>query len=157
MVLPAIFGGVGYFFFSRLDLILGKWVEVKIMLRSCKMRYSDVNIVVICFYFPKKCKTNATSSKKVLFCYRDRCQKAGWGYPSTGLSNVSNICQADKTWNLTKLEDCICKFVVTLVLPLFPTSFGKRGIFTPSPFPWVLFPLSVSYYCVFNQIYLVVR
>ncbi len=38
-----------------------------------------------------------------------RCQKAGWGFPSTGLPNISNVCQADKTWNLTKLEDCICK------------------------------------------------
>ncbi len=40
-----------------------------------------------------------------------RCQKLGWGFPSTGLSRTVSVCQADKTWNLTQLEDCICKLV----------------------------------------------
>ena len=38
------------------------------------------------------------------------CEKAGWGYPSNGQSEQINFCQADKTWNLTEIENCVCKF-----------------------------------------------
>lgn len=37
------------------------------------------------------------------------CDKNGWGYPSNGLSEMFNECQADKTWTLTEIEQCICK------------------------------------------------
>ena len=31
----------------------------------------------------------------------------GWGYPSNGQSEAINHCQADKSWNLTSIEDCV--------------------------------------------------
>ena len=33
----------------------------------------------------------------------------GWGYPSNGLSNITVVCQGDQTWNITEVEDCVCK------------------------------------------------
>ena len=44
------------------------------------------------------------------------------------------------------------KPVVTIVPLLFHTLFGKRGIFTRSPLPWVFCPLSFSYYHVVDLI-----
>ena len=38
------------------------------------------------------------------------CQKPGWGFPSNGQSEMINYCQADKTWNLTVIENCVCEF-----------------------------------------------
>ena len=38
------------------------------------------------------------------------CPKAGWGYPSNGASEIYSICQADKSWNVTFVEECICKY-----------------------------------------------
>ena len=43
------------------------------------------------------------------------CDTPGWGYPSTGLSNVTSLCQADQTWTVKEVEECICKyFLATL-------------------------------------------
>ena len=41
--------------------------------------------------------------------YFVRCKVDGWGFPSTGLSEVINFCQANKKWNFTNVEECICK------------------------------------------------
>ena len=38
------------------------------------------------------------------------CDTPGWGYPSNGLSNVSSLCQADQTWTVKDVEECICKY-----------------------------------------------
>ena len=35
------------------------------------------------------------------------CPKNGWGFPSTGGSEIYSMCQADKTWNVTSVENCI--------------------------------------------------
>ena len=37
------------------------------------------------------------------------CPQEGWGYASNGLSEMYAICQANKMWNLTKVEPCECK------------------------------------------------
>ena len=41
------------------------------------------------------------------------CPKNGWGYPSNGYSEMLSHCQADKTWSLTSIEDCVCKNLST--------------------------------------------
>ena len=38
------------------------------------------------------------------------CEKEGWGYPSNGLSEMYAVCQANKMWNLTEVDKCMCKF-----------------------------------------------
>ena len=38
------------------------------------------------------------------------CPEPGWGYPSNGLSEMYSICQSDKNWNITSLDDCECKY-----------------------------------------------
>ena len=53
---------------------------------------------------------NKTSYQTIVHYY---CQKQGWGFPSTGKSEAWSICQADKSWNLTSVEDCICKITST--------------------------------------------
>ena len=37
------------------------------------------------------------------------CDQPGWGFPSNGDNEMFNECQADKTWSLTTIDDCICK------------------------------------------------
>ena len=56
---------------------------------------------------------NKTSYQTIVHYY---CQKQGWGFPSTGKSEAWSICQADKSWNLTSVEDCICKMRSNQVL-----------------------------------------
>ena len=43
-------------------------------------------------------------------CLTKRCPEPGWGYSSTGKNDIYNYCQSDKSWNMTELEECICKF-----------------------------------------------
>ena len=38
------------------------------------------------------------------------CETEGWGYPSNGLSEMYAVCQANKEWNLTYVEECVCKY-----------------------------------------------
>ena len=38
------------------------------------------------------------------------CEKEGWGFPSTGLSEYYAVCQANKMWNLTEVEKCMCEY-----------------------------------------------
>ena len=38
------------------------------------------------------------------------CPEPGWGYPSNGLNEMYSICQSDKSWNITSLDDCECKY-----------------------------------------------
>ena len=35
------------------------------------------------------------------------CDTPGWGYPSTGFNEQYSICQADKSWNVTFVEECV--------------------------------------------------
>ena len=44
-----------------------------------------------------------------------RCPLPGWGYPSSGESSATSVCQADKAWSLTEVEDCVCKTFETLL------------------------------------------
>ena len=37
------------------------------------------------------------------------CSKDGWGFPSNGKTEAFSQCQADKSWNLTSIDDCVCK------------------------------------------------
>ena len=48
-------------------------------------------------------------SRKYQTVVKYSCPKQGWGYPSNGASEVYSICQADKSWNVTFVEECICK------------------------------------------------
>ena len=41
----------------------------------------------------------------------NRCPQPGWGYPSSGEQNCYNYCQSTKAWNMTYLEECICKCI----------------------------------------------
>ena len=53
------------------------------------------------------------SISRIFFIYqviKYSCPKAGWGYPSNGASEIYSICQADKSWNVTFVEECICKY-----------------------------------------------
>ncbi|TRY78752.1 hypothetical protein TCAL_06219, partial [Tigriopus californicus] len=34
------------------------------------------------------------------------CNLTGWGYPSTGEQNQVSVCQANKAWSVTEIEDC---------------------------------------------------
>ena len=38
------------------------------------------------------------------------CEKEGWGFPSNGLSEIYAVCQANKMWNLTEVENCMCEY-----------------------------------------------
>lgn len=40
---------------------------------------------------------------------RYHCRLEGWGYPGNGLTEMYSMCQANKNWNLTEVENCICK------------------------------------------------
>ena len=35
------------------------------------------------------------------------CPKKDWGFPSTGLDKVYAGCQANGTWNITSVDECI--------------------------------------------------
>lgn len=37
------------------------------------------------------------------------CPEEGWGFPLNGKSEIQIKCQADKTWTLTEVPECICK------------------------------------------------
>ena len=37
------------------------------------------------------------------------CDLPGWGFPSSGGNEMYNECQADKSWSLTEIDDCICE------------------------------------------------
>jgi hypothetical protein len=39
------------------------------------------------------------------------CPKAGWGFKSSGLQRLNTTCQADGTWSLGTIEDCIGKLI----------------------------------------------
>ncbi len=47
------------------------------------------------------------------------CPVKGWGYPSNGMSEVINVCQADKKWSLIEVEECTCKLAVTFMFKKF--------------------------------------
>ena len=47
--------------------------------------------------------SNKTYQTSILYY----CERPGWGYPSNGQSQKINYCQADKTWNLTAVEECV--------------------------------------------------
>jgi hypothetical protein len=47
---------------------------------------------------------------------RYSCDKPGWGFPSIGQSESFNECQADKSWTLTEIEECICKLSKHIML-----------------------------------------
>ena len=38
------------------------------------------------------------------------CEKEGWGFPSNGLSEIYAVCQANKMWNVTEVEKCMCEY-----------------------------------------------
>ena len=38
------------------------------------------------------------------------CTEPGWGYPSNGLNEMFSMCLSDKTWNLTYVDECECKY-----------------------------------------------
>lgn len=35
------------------------------------------------------------------------CPTEGWGYPSNGLNTMKSVCQADKSWTITSMDDCM--------------------------------------------------
>ena len=62
------------------------------------------------------------------------CPKAGWGFPSNGLSEVFNECQADKTWTLDEVDTCVCKIKL------------KHGVFV-SIFTMISYSVTMSKTC----------
>ena len=53
----------------------------------------------------------------MLWTFQNRCPQEGWGYPSTGLTEQFSVCQANKEWSLTSVEDCIREMIsVTFML-----------------------------------------
>ena len=67
------------------------------------------------------------------------CPKKGWGYPTTGFSEIYSYCQADKTWNLTSVEECICKF-------LKPTNLYYFLVLKARQYFWLETGLMISFY-----------
>ena len=35
------------------------------------------------------------------------CDTPGWGFPSNGFNELYSICQADKSWNVTSVDECV--------------------------------------------------
>ena len=56
------------------------------------------------------------SNKSFGHVVKYHCPTEGWGYPSNGLSEMYSICQANKQWNLTEVETCVCKFKITPIM-----------------------------------------
>ena len=74
------------------------------------------------------CQLEINFKFKYIFCMRYRKSQIGLSYP---------ICLSH-----------VLHYVVTIVPLLFPTLYGKRGIFTHSPLLWVFDPLSFHCYHV---------
>ena len=66
------------------------------------------------------------------------CEKEGWGYPSNGLSEMYAVCQANKMWNLTEVDKCMCKFFdlsITLCC-LFIVNMANSDKLEMTPIPY---------------------
>ncbi len=51
-------------------------------------------------------------NKSYTISIRYYCPLQGWGFPSNGEAEIFSVCQADKNWNLTELEECISKYIL---------------------------------------------